>query len=52
VNGRDGVSARLFVYDYETGLNYTHAQVTRRIRTDCLLYYDTVKYFDGEEYEA
>jgi ABC-type multidrug transport system fused ATPase/permease subunit len=52
MNERDVVSARRFVYDHETGLNYTHAQVTRGIHTDCLLNYETVKYFGGEEYEA
>jgi ABC-type transport system involved in Fe-S cluster assembly fused permease/ATPase subunit len=28
------------------------AQITRGIHTDCLLNYETVKYFGGEEYEA
>jgi ABC-type transport system involved in Fe-S cluster assembly fused permease/ATPase subunit len=39
-----------FVHD--VGLNCTHEQVTREILTDCLLNYETVKYFGGEGYEA
>ncbi len=27
-------------------------QITRGIHTDCLLNYETVKYFNGEEYEG
>ena len=27
-------------------------QITRSIHTDCLLNYETVKYFNGEEYEG
>jgi ABC-type transport system involved in Fe-S cluster assembly fused permease/ATPase subunit len=29
----------------------TILQITRGIHTDCLLNYDTVKYFNGEEHE-
>ena len=28
------------------------SQITRGIHTDCLLNYETVKYFNGEEYEG
>ena len=29
-----------------------HLQVTRGIHTDCLLNYETVKYFGGEQHEG
>ena len=28
------------------------SQITRGIHTDCLMNYETVKYFNGEEYEG
>ena len=32
--------------------NSKGVQVTRGIHTDCLLNYETVKYFNGEEHES
>ena len=36
----------------QTLANSKGVQVTRGIHTDCLLNYETVKYFNGEEHES
>jgi ATP-binding cassette subfamily B (MDR/TAP) protein 6 len=51
MNDRDVVS-RLLVLSLLISHHDLVMQVTRGIHTDCLLNYETVKYFGGEEYEA
>lgn len=52
MNERDVVRFFCYVQSFEGGLDHTLSQATRGIHTDCLLNYETVKYFGGEEHEG